>query len=202
MAARGFSQRRACRLVTVDPKTARRPALPDAPALRARLRELAGVRGRFGYRRLGILLEREGIEMNHKRLYRLYREEGLSVRRRRGRKRAIGTRAPVSLPQDPNQRWSLDVVADALNWGRRFRVLAIVDDFTRDTSKPSKPRFRGECLNEEVFPSLAEARCVIEAWRQDYAACRDAPGRRAAAAGKRPPELPTRNQSIGRGWKR
>src|SRR3546814_2812935 len=78
------------------------------------------------------MLAREGITMNHKKLLRLYREEGLAVRRRRGRKRATGTRAPMTLPQGPNQRWSLDFVADALSWGRRFRVLAVVDDFTRE----------------------------------------------------------------------
>ena len=70
--------------------------------------------------------------MNKKKLFRLYREEGLAVRRRRGRKRATGTRAPMALPDGPNQRWSLDFVADALRWGRRFRILCIVDDFTRE----------------------------------------------------------------------
>ena len=70
--------------------------------------------------------------MNHKKLFRLYREGRLTVRRRGGRKRALGTRAPMALPQGPNQRWSLDFVADALDWGRRFRVLAIIDDFTRE----------------------------------------------------------------------
>ena len=73
--------------------------------MRARLRELAAERRRFGYRRLHILLRREGISMNHKKLRRLYREERLQVRRRGGRKRALGTRAPMALPQGPNQRW-------------------------------------------------------------------------------------------------
>jgi putative transposase len=132
MREHGFSQRRACRLIEVDPKTVRGTATPDAPEIRERLRQLAGERRRFGYRRLGILLAREGMTMNHKRLYRLYRDEGLSVRRRHGRKRATGTRAPMAIPQGPNQRWSLDFVADALSWGRRFRVLAVVDDFTRE----------------------------------------------------------------------
>jgi putative transposase len=236
MAAHGFSQRHACRLIKVDPKTVRRAPVMDAPEVRQRLCDLAGERRRFGYRRLGILLAREGMTMNHKKLYRLYREEGLTVRRRRGRKRATGTRAPMTSPQGPNHRWSLDFVADGLSWGRRFRVLAIVDDFTRealalivDTSiggrrvvreldaliarrgrpamivsdngteltsravlewtnrigtlwhyiAPGKPtqnamvesfigRFRDECLNEEVFASLAEARAVIERWRLDY----------------------------------
>jgi len=103
----------------------------DAPA-RARLRELASVRRRFGYRRLHILLKRESIVMNHKKLRRLYREEQLQVRRRGGRKRALETRAPMALPQGPNQRWSLDFLSDAMIDGRRFRILAIVDDFTRE----------------------------------------------------------------------
>jgi putative transposase len=89
-------------------------------------------RRRFGYRRLGLLLGREGIKLNHKKLYRLYREERLMVRKRGGRKRALGSRAPMALPQGPNQRWSLDFVSDSLADGRRFRILAIVDDFTRE----------------------------------------------------------------------
>jgi putative transposase len=87
---------------------------------------------------------RTNIAMNHKKLRRLYREERLQVRRRGGRKRALGTRAPMVLPQGPNQRWSLDFQSDALADGRRFRIFAVVDDFTReclaliaDTSLPS-----------------------------------------------------------------
>src|SRR3546814_6875690 len=77
------------------------------------------------------MLAREGLVMNHKKLLRLYREENLRVRRRRGRKRAMGTRA-MTLPQGPNQRWSLDFVSDTLISGRRIRILAVVDDFTRE----------------------------------------------------------------------
>lgn len=85
MAERGFSQRRACALAMVDPKTVRREPEADSPEIRARLRALAVERRRFGYRRLGLLLEREGLRMNQKKLFRLYKDEGLSVRRRRGR---------------------------------------------------------------------------------------------------------------------
>src|SRR5436189_836024 len=90
----------------------------DDAATRTRLRELAAERRRFGWRRLKLLLEREGIRMNHKKLRRLYAEERLQVRRRGGRKRALGTRAPMTLPQGPNQRWSLDFVSDTLTDGR------------------------------------------------------------------------------------
>jgi transposase InsO family protein len=131
VAERGLSQRHICRLLEVDPKTVRRPERRGDEAVRARLRRLAGERRRFGYRRLGILLEREGVRMNHKKLYRLYHEEGLAVRRRRGRKRATGTRASLALPQAPDQRWSLDFVSDCLA-ARRFRILVVVDDFTRE----------------------------------------------------------------------
>jgi putative transposase len=96
------------------------------------LREIAAVRRRFGYRRLHILLRREGIMLNHKKLRRIYAEERLQVRRRGGRKRALGGRAPLDLPQGPNQRWSMDFLHDQLSDGRRFRILAIVDDFTRE----------------------------------------------------------------------
>src|ERR1044071_10110255 len=77
-------------------------------------------------------MRREGLVMNHKRFRRLYREERLQVRRRGGRKRALGTRAPMAIPQAPNQRWSLDFLSDAFSDGRRFRILAMVDDFSRE----------------------------------------------------------------------
>ena len=99
---------------------------PDDSTVRQRLRELAAERRRFGYRRLGWLLVREGHVMNRKKLYRIYREEKLMVRRRGRRKRAIGTRAPRALPDTINQRWSLDFVSDALNDGRRFRIFRVV----------------------------------------------------------------------------
>jgi len=130
---KGYSQRRACMLIGLAPKTYRyASSRGDDAAVRERLCSLARQRRRFGYRRLHILLRREGILLNHKKLFRLYREERLTVRRRGGRKRALGTRAPMALPQGPNQRWSLDFVSDVLVDGRRFRVLVIVDDFTRE----------------------------------------------------------------------
>ena len=120
-------------LICAAPKTYRyAPKRADDRSVRERLRTLASERRRFGYRRLHILLAREGMRLNRKKLYRLYREEKLTVRKRGGRKRALGTRAPLTLPQGRNQRWSLDFVADSLVDGRRFRILAVVDDFSRE----------------------------------------------------------------------
>ena len=151
MECHGLSQRHACRLVGIDRSTLRyQGRRPDDSALRQRLRELAAERRRFGYRRLGWMLEREGHPMNHKRLYRLYREEKLMVRRRGRRKRALGTRAPMPMPQSINQRWSLDFVSDTLSDGRRFRILCVVDDFSR------------ECLATVVDTSLGGVRVVRE----------------------------------------
>jgi putative transposase len=127
-----ISQRRACRLVGVDPKTVRRERLPDHPEIREEMKEIAGIRRRFGYRRIGVLLERKGMHMNHKKLYRLYSEEGLSVKRRRGRKRARGSRAPMPQATAPNQRWSLDFLSDTFGASRRFRILAVNDDYCRE----------------------------------------------------------------------
>ncbi len=104
----------------------------DDAALRSRLRELAAEQRRFGYRRLHVLLRHEGHTLNRKKTQRLYREEGLSVRRRRGRKRATGTRAPILAEIRPNARWSLDFVHDQLGSGRRFRILNVIDDVTKE----------------------------------------------------------------------
>jgi putative transposase len=146
-----YSQRRACGLVGMEPKTYRYASTrPDDGALRQRLKELALERRRFGYRRLHILLRREGIVLNRKKLYRLYREERLTVRKRGGRKRALGTRAPMAIPQDKNQRWSLDFVSDALANSRKFRILTVVDDFSR------------ECLALVVDNSLSGIRVARE----------------------------------------
>ena len=128
-----ISQRRACDALCVDRTVIRyQTRRNDDRTLRDRLRELAQQRRRFGYRRLHILLRRDGIVINRKKTQRLYREEGLTVRRRKGRKRAVGSRAPAPVPALPNQRWSLDFVHDQLVTGRRFRVFNVVDDVTRE----------------------------------------------------------------------
>ena len=233
----GVSERRACEVLGADRTSVRyRCRRADDAVVRARLRELAAIRRRFGYRRLLVLMRREGLVMNHKKFRRLYREERLQVRRRSGRKRALGTRTPLAIPQGANQRWSLDFLSDAFADGRRFRILAVVDDFTReclalvaDTSlpglrvvreleaviacrgrpvmcvsdngteltgmavlrwcqemriewhyiAPGKPtqnafiesfngRLRDELLNETLFTTLAQARAVLAAWKNDY----------------------------------
>lgn len=128
-----MSERRACKAIGCCRMTVRyQSGRPDDRVLRKRMIEIARERRRFGYRRLHVLLKREGHVVNHKRLFRLYREEKLAVRRRGGRKRAIGTRAPMLVPLGPNERWSLDFVSDQFTDGRRFRILAIVDDCTRE----------------------------------------------------------------------
>ena len=231
-----LSQRRACGLMELYRATCRyqKRRSEDQP-LRVRLRELAEERRRFGYRRLQVLLEREGWQVNHKRVYRLYVEEKLSLRRKRGRKRGT-VRQPLPQAVAANQVWSVDFMSDALSSGRRFRTLNIVDDYTREcleievdtslggvrvvrvleelkqrrglprqirsdngpefvsravdqwafeqglqwhTIQPGRPmengyvesfngRFRDECLNENWFSSLADAREKIAKWKQDY----------------------------------
>jgi len=128
-----MSERRACRVIGTDRASVRyRAVRPEDGALRERLKALAQQRRRFGYRRLYVLLRREGQVVNKKRVQRLYREERLTVRRRGGRKRALGTRRPLEVALAANQRWSLDFIHDQLTDGRRFRILAVIDDCTRE----------------------------------------------------------------------
>jgi putative transposase len=128
-----MSERRACEVVAADRKMVRyQSRRPPETELRARLRELANERRRFGYRRLFIMLRREGEPSGITRIYRLYREEGLGVRRRKARRRAVGARAPILVEARPNARWSLDFVHDQMANGRRFRVLNITDDVTHE----------------------------------------------------------------------
>jgi putative transposase len=146
-----MSERRACRVIGADRTSGRYQAVrPDDAALRERLKALAQERRRFGYRRLHVLLRREGHAVNRKRVQRIYREERLTVRRRGGRKRALGARRPIETPQAANQRWSLDFVSDQLTDGRRFRILTVIDNCTR------------ECLGLVADTSLSGQRVARE----------------------------------------
>ena len=128
-----MSERRACKAIGFCRMTVRyETRRDDDHELRERMKALAHERRRFGYRRIHVLLRREGHLVNHKRLFRLYREEKLTVRKRGGRKRAIGTRAPMLVPMVANDRWSLDFVSDQFTDGRRLRILTVVDDCTRE----------------------------------------------------------------------
>jgi len=151
MASHGMSERRACKAIGCCRMSVRYKATrPDDAGLRVRMKALAHERRRFGYRRLHVLLKREGHVVNHKKLFRLYREEKLAVRRRGGRKRAMGTRAPMLVALQPNERWSLDFVSDQLTDCRRFRILTLVDDCTR------------ECLSLLADTSLSGMRVARE----------------------------------------
>ena len=204
--------------------------------MRQQMQQLALQWPRFGYRRLYVMLRRSGLKINHKRVQRLYREEGMALRRRKRRKRACTLRVAMPMAARPNQHWSMDFVSDALANGRKIRALTVVDDYTRecpaievDTSlngvrvarvldrlaethglpevirtdngpefagqaldawayrrgvkldfiRPGKPtdnsyvesfngKFRDECLNENWFETLPEAKLVIENWRNKY----------------------------------
>lgn len=129
-----ISERRACGLVGLARTTLRRALAESAEtvALKARIVDLAQARRRFGYRRIHDLLRREGVQANHKRVYRLYRESGLAVRKRRRRKFVMVDRQALHVPSAPNEVWSMDFVMDALANGRRLKCLTIVDDFTRE----------------------------------------------------------------------
>lgn len=235
----GLSQRQACRLVSLNRATwryQRRPESKTNVALRKRIRELAEQRRRFGAPRLFQMLKREGWTINHKRVERLYREEGLGLRVKRRKKRAAAARVPIPEPIAPNQMWTIDIVHDRLANGRAFKCLTLVDEFSRECLaievdygmsarrvtevlgrtmefrgkvvgirsdngsqfagsemdawaysngvtlnfiRPGKPtenafiesfngRLREECLNDNQFLTLMEARTVIEVWRNDY----------------------------------
>ena len=132
-AVHAVSQRRACLALKIDRSTVRYTSTrQDNALLREAMKGVATERRRFGYRRIHIMLDRQGLAMNQKKLRRLHREEKLQVRRRSSRKRALGTRRPMLVPDRANARWSLDFLSDTISDGRRFRVLAIVDDYTRE----------------------------------------------------------------------
>jgi putative transposase len=129
----GLSRQRACRLAGISRSVmAYQPIRSNDGELRGRIPELARERPRYGYRRIHVLLRREGFRDNRKRTYRIYREEMLAVRRRRRKRVAAAPREALPVPEQPNVRWSMDFVADTLGDGRTFRVLNIVDDFSRE----------------------------------------------------------------------
>jgi len=128
----GLTERRACRLIGVSRSVARYISCrPADTAVRGRLRTLAETYPRYGYPTLHVLLKGEGLVRNHKRTYRLYREEGLQVRTKKRRK-LQRPRVPMLVPHRSDMRWSMDFVSDQFANGRRFRVLNIVDDFSRE----------------------------------------------------------------------
>jgi putative transposase len=146
----GISERRACRLTQLARSTQRRKLRGKADeAIAQRLTELARERQRFGYRRLTALFRREGQQVNHKRIYRLYRDLGLALRKRKHRHSGQRLAAATKLPlKAANQRWAMDFVADTLAHGRTFRVLTIIDEYTR------------ECLAVETDTSLPGLRVI------------------------------------------
>jgi putative transposase len=232
-----LSQRKAACLVNSAPKVLRhKTKRPDDGEVKTRLRELAEQRPRFGYRRLHVLLRREGVMINRKKTHRLYREEKLHLRSKKRRRITSSVRVVPEAPTGPNQMWTMDFVHDNLACGRTFRALNIMDGWSRealaieaDTSlngqrvvrvleqlvalrgkpqliqvdngsefrglavdqwayrnqvklhfiEPGKPtqngkiesfngKLRDECLNLEWFASLFHARCVLQAWKDDY----------------------------------
>lgn len=144
MAERAMGVTRACGLVGISRSLfqyeSRRRV--DDEALTGRMIAIAAQKRRYGYRRIHVLLQREGWLANHKRIWRLYSKAGLSVRKRRRKRIAAVERKPLPVPTGPNQSWSMDFVSDGLAYGRRFRCLNVVDDYTR------------ECLAIEVDTSL------------------------------------------------
>lgn len=233
----GRSERRACQLVGAN-RTSMRYVChkPEEGLLKRRIIAIAHEKRRYGYRRIHVLLKREGIVINHKKLFRIYKQLGLKVLKRGGRKRALGTRIVAMTLTKKNQEWSLDFVHDVVTNGRRIRMLTVVDDFTRESIKitvdtslngrrvceeleqvieargkpdrilsdngteftsmailrwcqeqgirwdyiqPGKPyqngyiesfngKFRDECLNENLFVNLQEAKRLVETWREEY----------------------------------
>ena len=145
----GLGVTRACGLVRISRSLYRyRSRRPDCAALRQRIGELAAQKRRYGYRRIHILLRREGWTVNWKKTYRLYREAGLAVRRRKRKRIGLFERKPLPRPSAANQSWSMDFVADGLASGRRLRCLTILDDYSR------------ECLAIEVDISVTGRRVV------------------------------------------
>jgi len=234
----GVSERRVCQVLQFHRSSYRyRSIAEEQAALRMRIRDLAQARVSYGYRRLHVLLQREGWEVNHKRVYRLYKEEGLTMRNKRPKRHVSAyRRMERATAHSPNESWSMDFMSDELYNGQRIKLLTLVDNFTReslaievdermggqrvmevlvqvaesrglpesirldngpeftsrrldqwaylngvklDFSRPGKPtdnafiesfngRFRQECLNENWFLSLEDAREKVKIWRKHY----------------------------------
>ena len=152
-----MSERRACNLVDADRKMVRyRSCRPPDLELRTRLRDLANQRRRFGYRRLFILLREQGEPSGVNRIYRLYREEGLTVRKRKARRRAVGTRTPILVEARANVHWSLYFVHDQFANGRRFRVLNVIDDVTKQCLAFPHTSISGRSVARKLMAIIAE----------------------------------------------
>jgi putative transposase len=231
-----MSERRACRLVGQSRSVKRYCSTKREEAIAEKVQAIAMEKRRYGYRRIHMVLKRDGMRINHKKVYRVYTQLGLKVKKRKARRKALGERKVETLITRPNQRWALDFVSDALADGRRIRLLPIMDVYTRqclklvvDTSlsgksvaraldeaieefgrpeeiisdngteftsnailqwchkkgiswkyiAPGKPyqngsvesfngKLRDECLNENWFLSLKDAKMLIEDWRYEY----------------------------------
>jgi putative transposase len=147
MTERDFGVTRACGLLQISRALYRyQSRRPECAALRERIAEIAALKRRYGYRRIHVLLRREGWRINRKLTYRLYREAGLAVRRRKRKRIGPFERKPLLKPTAANRSWSMDFVSDGLADGRRIRCLAIVDDCTR------------ECVALEVDTSITGTR--------------------------------------------
>lgn len=159
-----MSERHACRLMGLGRSTHRYRARKGRDAmLRMRLKELAARRMRFGYRRLTAMLGREGMQANHKRVYRLYREEGLAMRiRQRRRIRWTGAAVKPAASQ-PNERWSMDFVTDCVSSGKVIRMLTIVDDYTRECPAIEVDISLGGLRVRRVLDRIASERGLPEA---------------------------------------
>jgi putative transposase len=164
---RGTSLRRACRVIGLSTATwryQRRTSATNVTVL-ARLQAHAAVRARFGYRRLHILLEREGLIVNHKRVHRIYRDAGLQVRRRRRKRLTRADRVPLPMPGQRLERWSMDFTVDTLADGRGFRTLNIVDDFTRECVAievdRSLPGLRVARVLDRLHTAIGLPQCIV-----------------------------------------
>ena len=159
----GRSLRRACELVGLSRPVYRYEPRPGKDEVtRERLRQLAQERKRFGSPRLHLLLRREGLVVNHKRTERLYREEGLALRRKRRRKGAAGVRVEPPMAQRPNEKWAMDFVHDSTADGRRFRALVVMDEYTRECPVIEVDRSLGGKRVVNVLDRLSESRSLPE----------------------------------------